>query len=132
MIQKKWLIAYILLLSIACLSRASAASTKDIYDFYCVSCHGSQGNGRGVNTVSGGLTVEPRDHSNAGQMKKLSDDEIALAIAKGGDAVEKSELMPPWNTVLSEQQIQDLVRYLRQLCQCQYDPTAAKTIEGSG
>ncbi len=34
-------------------------------------------------------------------MSKLTDEDIRLAIAKGGDAVQKSELMPPWGNTLT-------------------------------
>ena len=51
-------------------------------------------------------------------MSKLSDQEIRLAIAEGGDAVQKSELMPAWGKTLSAEAIDDLVLYLRELCTC--------------
>ena len=34
-------------------------------------------------------------------MSKLTDEDIRLAIAEGGDAVQKSELMPPWGNTLT-------------------------------
>jgi len=98
---------------------AWAGSAEDNYRLYCVQCHGTLGNGEGINQTSGGLTVSPRDHTNANDMGKLSDTEIKLAITKGGDAVEKSELMPPWGATLSEQEIDELALYLRKLCRCQ-------------
>jgi hypothetical protein len=51
-------------------------------------------------------------------MRKLSDRELRLAIAEGGDAVQKSELMPAWNKTLSALQIDSLVLHLRKLCKC--------------
>ena len=98
---------------------AWAGSAEGTYRLYCVQCHGTLGNGEGINQTSGGLTVSPRDHTNANDMGKLSDTEIKLAITKGGDAVEKSELMPPWGATLSEQEIDELALYLRKLCRCQ-------------
>jgi cytochrome c oxidase cbb3-type subunit 3 len=65
-----------------------------------------------------GLGVSPRDHTNAKEMSKLSDRELRLAIAEGGDAVQKSELMPGWEKTLSPEAIDDLVVFLRQLCKC--------------
>ena len=92
---------------------------KENYRLYCVQCHGTLGNGEGINQTAGGLAVSPRDHSVAKEMSKLTDEEIRLAIAEGGDAVEKSELMPAWGGVRSKAEIQELVRYLRTLCQCE-------------
>jgi len=97
--------------------RAEAA--KENYRLYCVQCHGMQGNGGGINNTHGGLAVSPRDHTNAAEMAKLSDEALRLAIAEGGDAVQKSELMPSWKYTLSEQEIIELVVYLRELCACQ-------------
>ena len=95
-----------------------AESAEENYKLYCVQCHGTAGTGQGINQTAGGLAVGARDHSSAVQMSKLADDEIRLAIAKGGDAVQKSELMPPWGEVLTGKEIDDLVVYLRKLCQC--------------
>jgi mono/diheme cytochrome c family protein len=98
---------------------ASAAETvEQNYRLYCVQCHGSTGTGQGVNQTAGGLAVSPRDHTSAAEMSKLTDAEIQLAIAKGGDAVQKSELMPPWDGVLDATQIDEMVAYLRKLCNC--------------
>ena len=89
------------------------------YRLYCVQCHGTLGNGEGINQTAGGLAVSPRSHSDAKTMSKLSDEELRLAISEGGDAVQKSELMPPWGKTLTPAEIDDLVRYLRALCRCQ-------------
>lgn len=108
-----------LLVVITAPAGSHAASAEQNYRLYCVQCHGTLGNGEGVNQTAGGLAVSPRDHGDAKQMSKLTDEEIRLAIAEGGDAVEKSELMPAWGGVLSHEEIQELVRYLRTLCQCE-------------
>ena len=91
----------------------------DNYHLYCVQCHGSIGNGRGINDSAGGLTVSPKNHTLAKEMSKLSDENLRLSISKGGDAVQSSGLMPPWESTLSEKAIQDLVHYLRLLCRCE-------------
>ena len=93
-------------------------TVEENYRLYCVQCHGTTGNGQGVNQTAGGLAVSARDHSSSVQMAKLTDDELRLAIAKGGDAVQKSELMPPWGEVLTTKEIDGLVTYLRKLCKC--------------
>ena len=95
-----------------------AESAQEIYRLYCAQCHGTQGNGQGVNQTTDGLGVSPRDHTNAKEMSKLSDADLRLAIAEGGDAVQKSELMPTWGKTLSAEEIDDLVVFLRKLCKC--------------
>ena len=91
---------------------------KDIYKTYCWQCHGMAGNGMGVNI--GDMSVQPRDHTDAKEMSSRSDEELFKAIKEGGQAVDKSVLMPPWDGVLSDEEIGKLVKYLRRLCQCEY------------
>lgn len=93
-------------------------TVEENYKLYCVQCHGTAGTGQGVNQTVGGMAVAPRDHTSAAQMSKLTNEEIHLAITKGGDAVQKSELMPGWGEVLSVKEIDELVAYLRKLCNC--------------
>lgn len=90
--------------------------TADLYDTYCAQCHGMSRNGKGINTV--GLSVQPRDHTDARSMGDMSDEHIATAIRGGGLAINKSILMPAWGNVLTEAQIGDLVHYLRAVCKC--------------
>jgi len=47
---------------------AWAAPAQENYRLYCVQCHGSLGNGEGINQTSGGLAVSPRNHAYAKQM----------------------------------------------------------------
>ncbi len=95
-----------------------AESAEENYRLYCAQCHGTKGNGQGINQTADGLAVSPRDHTNAKEMSKLADQELRLAIAEGGDAVQKSELMPAWEKTLSAEDIDGLVLYLRKLCKC--------------
>jgi cytochrome c oxidase cbb3-type subunit 3 len=96
-----------------------AESSEEIYRLYCAQCHGTQGNGQGINQTAEGLAVSPRDHTNAKEMSRLTDLELRLAIAEGGDAVQKSDLMPPWGKTLTTEEIDELVHHLRTLCKCE-------------
>lgn len=93
-------------------------SAEDIYKNYCWQCHGMEGTGNGVNI--GDMSVQPRDHLDGKEMSARSDEELFKAIKSGGQAISKSVLMPPWEGVLTDVEIQSLVEYLRQLCQCQH------------
>ena len=75
-----------------------------------------QRNGKGVNTAA--LSVQPRDHSDTKGMSSIPLEELTKAIREGGAAVNKSALMPPWSSVLSDAQITDMVAYLRHVCRC--------------
>lgn len=96
-----------------CLAEPTA---EQLYSTYCVQCHGLKRNGTGVNLP--GLSVRPRDHTDSKGMGDTPDDELFKAIKEGGLAVNKSGLMPTWGGVLSDQQITEMVKYLRQVCHC--------------
>jgi len=69
------------------------------------------------------MSVQPRDHSDAKEMSTRSDADLFKAIKEGGQAITKSVLMPPWDGVLTDDEIHRLVRYLRKLCRCRHGNT---------
>lgn len=89
---------------------------EQVYQTYCVQCHGLHKNGTGINLPA--LAVRPRDHTDAKAMGDTPDEELFKAIDEGGLAVNKSILMPPWGQVLSKAQITEMVKYLRSVCAC--------------
>ena len=101
---------------------ADATHGQALYTTYCTQCHGTAGNGKGVNTPH--LSVQPRDHTDRAEMSARTDDELFKAIKSGGQAVNKSILMPNWDGNLTDDEIRDLVSYLRRLC-CQAANTGA-------
>ncbi len=96
---------------------ARAESASDNYGLYCVQCHGLAGVGKGINAPA--LAVQPRNHVSAKDMGALKDDGIALAIRDGGVAVGKSAQMPSFKKILTEAEIQDMVKHLRGMCKCE-------------
>ncbi len=111
---------FILLIFLATIANYAQAkeTPEDNYRAYCVQCHGVTGNGKGINVRD--MSVIPRDHTDARAMSSRSDEMLFKVIKDGGIAIEKSNLMPPWNNTLSDEEIRDLVQYLRKLCQCQF------------
>ena len=91
---------------------------EDNYRTYCTQCHGSQGDGKGINIRD--MSVQPRDHTDSKAMATRSDQDLAKVIKEGGLAINKSVLMPPWGGVLSDEEVADLVQYLRKLCKCSH------------
>lgn len=91
-----------------------AARGQTLYRIYCTQCHGLEGDGRGINTPH--MTVQPRDHTDTGEMSARTDDDLFKAIQSGGKAVNKSVLMPAWGGNLADEDIRALVAYLRELC----------------
>jgi cytochrome c oxidase cbb3-type subunit 3 len=82
-----------------------------LYDTYCVQCHGVERNGNGLNSSE--MAVKPRDHTDAKAMGDTPDDLLFKAIKNGGLSVSKSVLMPTWGGVLTDDEIHELVKYLR-------------------
>ncbi len=106
----------VLAASVSAYGKTAYPHAERNYDTYCAQCHGMQRNGKGVNAPS--MSVQPRDHSDAKAMGDLPDDQIFKAIKEGGTAVNKSVLMPTWGKVLSDEEIREMVAYLREVCKC--------------
>ena len=101
-----------LALGVPGLGRAqSAAEGQKLYMTYCSSCHGDKGRGDGA--AGKALPVKPVDHTDGKLMNSFSDEFLMSIISKGGAAVGKSSFMPAWGGVLKENQLQDLLAYLR-------------------
>jgi mono/diheme cytochrome c family protein len=86
---------------------------RALYDFYCVLCHGAGGNGDGFNSYT--LTTPPAKLSNPNLMAKLSDAQIREVVKKGGAALGLSNQMPPWGGLFKDQDITNLIAYVRTL-----------------
>jgi mono/diheme cytochrome c family protein len=76
---------------------------------YCVLCHGVSGKGDGraakmYTPRPANLTVSP-----------FPDQYKEMIIRGGGPAVGRSAFMPPWGDELTDEQIRDLVSFLREL-----------------
>ena len=91
----------------------NAAEGQKLYATYCSSCHGDKGRGDGA--AGKALPVKPADHTDGKLMSTFSDEFLLNIIAKGGAAVGKSAFMPAWGGVLKENQLQDLITYLRSI-----------------
>ena len=91
----------------------NAAEGKRLYSTYCTSCHGDTGKGDG--TAGASLPVKPADHTNGAVMNKLSDSFLINIISKGGSGAGKSTFMPSWGGALTDQQVRDIVAYIRSI-----------------
>ncbi len=91
--------------------------TRKTYQWYCAQCHGIQGKGDGINAKF--LTVPPRNHTKAKYLETRTDEQFFEAIKFGGLSVGRAPCMPAWGNTLSDSTIHELVRYIRELCQCE-------------
>ena len=83
----------------------SLAQGKKIYDTHCLKCHGPKGAGVGSSTDS--LKTLPGDLSDKRRMSLYTDGTLFWKTYVG-----RGE-MPPWQLVLSEEEIWHVVNYLR-------------------
>lgn len=87
-----------------------------VFQSYCMQCHGvtAEGNGRKAKLYN------PPPYNLRRSM--MPDAYKAMIIRKGGKAVGRSEFMPPWGQELTDEQIEDVVSFLRSIA----PPDAAK------
>jgi cytochrome c oxidase cbb3-type subunit III len=90
---------------------AQYAAAEHNYNTYCVQCHGVNRDGNGINSKV--MAVKPRDHTDTKAMGDTPDETLFKAIKDGGLAVSKSVLMPNWSSVMDDDQIKEMVAYLR-------------------
>ena len=87
---------------------------EQLYATYCTQCHGTSGDGRGVNAAV--MDVLPRSHIDPEEMGARQDKDLHKVIREGGKSINKSVLMPAWGHNLTDEQIDKIVRHLRVLC----------------
>ncbi len=85
---------------------ADLSKGKSIYMELCIACHGLDG--RGVGSVK--LNPPPRDLTSAGVQEKL-DAGLFKSIHDG----RKNTAMGTWKHALSDEQIRDVIMYVRTL-----------------
>ncbi len=87
---------------------------KGLFLHYCSVCHGEGGAGDGFNAFNL-APVRPRDLTDQTYMTAIRDQRIQEVIREGGRGTRKSVLMPAWGNTVNEEQIQDLVAFIRTL-----------------
>jgi mono/diheme cytochrome c family protein len=89
--------------------QAAADAGKQIFDTNCSSCHGADAKGDGPAAVS--LNPSPADLADL--QSNFSDAYIFWRISEGGSLPPFNSQMPTWKSTLSEDQIWQVVTYLR-------------------
>ena len=83
------------------------AAGKQVYLARCALCHGPEGKGDGP--ASAALNPKPRNHTDGTYMNSRTDEQLLQVIRNGKGG------MPAWKAVLSEQEIQSVLKYVRTL-----------------
>ena len=91
-------------------TRGDPAGGRLIYGSYCIQCHGTRGAGDGrLARASDRRPADLRRLEASGRM------ELAFRTIRAGTVSRHSRYMPYWGWALSDEQIKDVVAYLRVL-----------------
>jgi mono/diheme cytochrome c family protein len=94
---------------------SDASDTKKVeqnYKSLCASCHGDDGKGK--TPLGLALKPGPRDFTDVKWQAQVSDAHLVKVIKEGGASVGLSATMAPWGGVLSDQEIQEMIKKLRE------------------
>ncbi len=89
------------------------AAGEALYLQNCSTCHGVRGGGDGP--VGAALDPKPARHDDGAYMNALSNEHLFQVIQQGGVSVGKSALMAPWGASLGDEQIWNIVAFVRTL-----------------
>jgi len=90
--------------------RGDPENGKTLHVEHCAACHGMTG---AADVVVMHMDETPKDQGDPKYMKQLLDEYLYLAICKGGEGVGKSYVMSPWGDFFTEQEIRDLIAWVR-------------------
>jgi mono/diheme cytochrome c family protein len=119
-------------LGAALLSSGTAAPRPDeeiaaghaVYQRACAVCHGESGRGDGPS--AGSFATKPSDLTDGRLMNPLPDEFLTSIVLDGGPAEGLTPGMPPFRGHLSEQQVRQVVAYVRTLAKPAFSAADAK------
>lgn len=80
-----------------------------VFQHYCILCHGIKADGAG----RAAKLYNPKPANLV--MSDKNDAYKELIIRQGGKALGRSEFMPPWGNELTDEQISDVIAFLRSI-----------------
>ncbi len=107
---------FVFVIAVDAAQRGNQENGRRIYQSFCAQCHGVKGNGTGRKGIA--LGTKPADHTNKEAMSKRTDAELYGIIWYGGKSTGLSEMMPSWRNALKEEDVWDIISYIRILCEC--------------
>ncbi|ELV8772719.1 cytochrome c [Vibrio harveyi] len=90
---------------------ADLVAGKQRFESYCVSCHGDKGHGDGL--VAKAMDIKP-DNISAELLNPFGTKvELIGSVLEGGNG--QGSAMPPFKTVLSENEVNDIFEYIKSI-----------------
>ncbi|MHA2796296.1 c-type cytochrome [Vibrio harveyi] len=90
---------------------ADLVAGKQRFESYCVSCHGDKGHGDGL--VAKAMNIKP-DNISAELLNPFGTKvELIGSVLEGGNGQDGE--MPPFKTVLSENEVNDIFEYIKSI-----------------
>lgn len=108
-----FLVVFLLAFSLFAQTRGNAKKGEDLYLEKCVLCHGSQGEGWDWSKKVAKPPIPVPDLAKVAPQQ--SDDYLFNVVKGGGEAIGKTRFMPPFEFQLSDQDVWDIVAYMRTL-----------------
>jgi mono/diheme cytochrome c family protein len=93
------------------LAEPDASRGNELFQQYCQGCHGPDGRGGRKD----GFMPRPQNLTKKGYIDQLPDEYLFIVITKGGEGVNKSGYMPSFGTTFSEDDIGNLIAFIRSL-----------------
>lgn len=92
---------------------ADANPAAQKFATYCSACHGADGQANGPTAMA--MNPRPRNLTDAAWQESVDDARIYKVIKEGGASVGLSATMTAWGGLLSEDDLQSMVKYVRSL-----------------
>ncbi len=91
--------------------RGNPEAGKKIFNQNCVVCHGV--NGQGDGPAAAGLNPKPANFSDPARQAVMTEAKQVHVVTNGGASEKLSATMPPFGDSLTDQQIRDVVAFVR-------------------
>jgi mono/diheme cytochrome c family protein len=88
-----------------------AARGNELFQQYCVGCHGPDGRGGRKD----GFMPRPQNLTKKGYIDQLPDEYLFTVITKGGEGVNKSAYMPSFGKKFSSEDVENVIAFIRSL-----------------
>ena len=97
----------------------AAEAGAEIYDVNCATCHGPEGKGDGP--AAAGLDPQPASLADTHMMEEMNDGALFWRVSEGGMMEPFNSVMPAWKDTLSEDEIWQVITYIREFAEDDHD-----------